>query len=242
MGTITIDKQAVEDLVKVKVEFDTIVDSIEEGRGIYENIKKFVNYLLSSNLAEVLVIFVALLMGWPLPMTAIMLLWINLVTDGLPALALSVDPNPKNLMAQSPKKASERIMNRSMVFNIFYMGILMAIAVLWLFAQGMKIYDGDLVHAQTIAFSGIILMELVRLYSIRSEYHLGIFSNKWLVFAVLGSLALQFVVLYTPLQQFFGVTPLVIKDWIYIVGASLGVFVLNFIGIAIKRRIRYFGE
>ena len=233
------------DMILQDDNFTSIVNSVEEGRGIYENIKKFINYLLSSNTAEVLVILLAILFGFPLPMTAIMLLWINLVTDGLPALSLSVDPNPKDLMKKPPKKAKEKIMNRSMLFNVFYVAILITIAVLGLFYWAMINY-ADLEPSlfikkiQTIAFTAIIVMELARLYTIRSEYKLGIFSNKYLVMAVVASILLQLAVIYTPLSIFFGTTLLSLQDWLFIVGATLGVFILNVIGIKIKNRINWF--
>ncbi|MCH7568000.1 MAG: calcium-translocating P-type ATPase, SERCA-type [Nanoarchaeota archaeon] len=237
------------DMILLDDNFVSIVSSVEEGRGIYENIKKFVNYLLSSNIAEVLVIFLAILFGWHLPMTAIMLLWINLVTDGLPALSLSVDPSPKDLMKRQPKKVRERIMNKSMTFNVLYVAILITIAVLGLFYWAMISYgsvdmeDGFYVRKiQTIAFTAIIVMEFVRLYTVRSEYHLGIFSNKYLVLAVVLSIALQLIVIYTPLNVFFGTTYLSVKDWLAIIGASAGVFVLNVIGIGLKNKIKWFRE
>ena len=232
------------DMILQDENFTSIVNSVEEGRGIYENIKKFVNYLLSSNLAEVLVIFLAIILGWPLPMTAVMLLWINLVTDGLPALSLSVDPKPKNIMDRPPKKTKEGIMNKSMTFNIIYMSILITIAVLGLFYWAMIYYSGlnlsedlFLQKIQTIAFTAIIVMELVRLQTIRSEYKLGVFSNKYLVAAVLTSILLQLAVVYTPLSTLFGTTTLSYLDWGMIVGAGIVVFIINIFGIKLKDKL-----
>lgn len=235
------------DMVLQDDNFASIVNAVEEGRGIYQNIKKFVNYLLSCNLGEVFVIFFAIVLGWPLPMTAIMILWLNLVTDGLPALALSVDPNPKDLMKKPPKQKKARIMSNSMIFNIVYVSILITIAVLGLFFWAMGHYQGleeeQFLHKiQTIAFTAIIVMELVRLQAIRSEYKLGVFSNTWLVLAVLASLALQLLVIYTPLSIFFGTSPLVLLDWALILGATFVVFVLNTAGEALKRQQGWFKE
>lgn len=233
------------DMVLQDDDFSSIVNSVEEGRGIYENIQKFVNYLLSSNVAEVLVIFLAILFAFPLPMTAIMLLWLNLVTDGLPALALSVDPNSKNIMKKPPKKAREGIMNRSMFFNIAYVAVLITAAVLGLFYWAMIQYEAlepslFLQKIQTVAFTAIIVMEFARLQAIRSEYRLGPFSNKWLILAVILSLSLQLAVIYTPLSMFFGTIPLNLIDWGMIIGATLIVLVLNMIGVSIKNRIKWF--
>jgi len=235
------------DMILQDDNFTSIVNSVEEGRGIYENVRKFINYLLSSNLAEVLVIFLAILFGFPLPMTAIMLLWINLVTDGLPALSLSVDPNTPDLMKRPPKKAEQRIMNKSMMFNVFYVGGLITIAVLGLFYWAMVNY-ADLEPSlfiqkiQTIAFTAIIVMELVRLQTIRSEYKLGVFSNKYLVMAVVASLGLQLAVIYTPLGIFFGTTFLSVKDWLVILGVTAGVFVLSIVGVTLKNKMKWFED
>lgn len=229
------------DMVLQDDNFASIVNAVEEGRGIYENIKKFVNYLLSCNVGEVLIIFFAIILGWPLPLTAIMLLWLNLITDGLPALALSVDPNPKDLMTRPPKKAKQGIMTKSMAFNIVYVSVLIAIAVLGLFWWAQE-RTGNLIHMQTMAFTAVIMMELVRLQAIRSEYKLGLFSNKYLVWAVIASIGLQLMVLYTPLSVFFETYPLDIIDWMMILAVSCVVYVLNMAGVQIKNRLRWFAE
>ncbi|MBX4196798.1 cation-translocating P-type ATPase [Candidatus Pacearchaeota archaeon] len=233
------------DMILQDDNFVTIVHSVEEGRGIYENIQKFVNYLLSCNVGEVAVILFAILFGWPLPMTAVMLLWLNLVTDGLPALALSVDPSSHNLMGQPPRRVAEGIMSRSMVFSIVYVSTLITAAVLGLFWWAMKEYSNlsgalYLDKIQTIAFTAIIMMELARLQAIRSEYKLGWFSNKYLIIAVAASVLLQLMVIYTPLSTFFGTATLSILDWEFILGATAIVFVLNMLGAFIRRHIPYF--
>lgn len=212
--------------------FTTIVAAVEEGRGIYENIRKFTDYLLSCNLAEIMVILFALLLQWPLPLTAIMLLWLNLVTDGLPALALSVDPNPKNLMNMKPRRADENLLNREMITSIAIVSGIITLGTLLLFWWGMRTYAAlpeseMLMKIQTLAFTGLIAMEMARLQSIRAEYKLSVFSNYWLVAAVAASFAFQLVVIYTPLSRFFETTPLVFADWLAI-GVITGiVFVLT---------------
>lgn len=235
------------DMVLMDDDFTSIVDAIEEGRGIYENIRKFVNFLLSCNLGEVLVIFIAIILGWPLPMTAIMILWMNLVTDGLPALALSIDPNPANLMSKPPKKTGEGIMNKSMMFNIGYVSVLITIGVLSVFNWAMNHYqylDNDLFmkKIQTIAFTALIITEMVRLQAIRSEYKLGLFSNKYLVLAVMTSISLQLLVIYTPLRTFFGTAYLSFLDWGLILGMSAIVYVLNIAGSSLKNKLAWFEE
>jgi len=216
------------DIILQDDNFTTIVNAIEEGRGIYANIKRFVNYLLSSNMAEVLFILVAILLKLPLPMTAIMILFLNLVTDGLPALALSMDPNPTDLMNMPPKKKSEQIMDKNMIFNIALVSVLIVTFGLGIFVIALGYYSflpeiEQLAKIQTIAFTSLVLMELVRLQAIRSEFKLKMFSNKWLVIAVATSIGLQLAVIYTPLSQFFGTVPLTFFDWGLLIGATIAV-------------------
>jgi len=228
------------DMVLLDDNFTSIVNSVEEGRGIYENIRKFVNYLLSCNLGEVFVIFFAILFGWPLPMTAIMLLWLNLVTDGLPALALSVDPNPTDLMKRPPKKTKEGIMNKQIMFHIIYVSVLITIGVLSLFYWGINHYQGTenyMDKIQTLAFTTIVILELVRLQAIRSEYRLGMFSNKYLVLAVITSFLLQLLIIYTPLNVFFGTVYLSLTDWVMIIVVSAVVLVMDVFGQALRNRM-----
>ncbi|MCF7871559.1 calcium-translocating P-type ATPase, SERCA-type [Candidatus Woesearchaeota archaeon] len=218
------------DMILQDDNFTSIVNAVEEGRGIYQNIKKFVNYLLSSNVAEVLVIFFAIIFGWPLPMTAIMILWLNLVTDGLPALALSVDPNPSDLMNRPPKKKNDPIMDKSMIYNIVFVAFWITIGVLFLFDWGLG-FDfantGSLPKAQTLVFTSLVVLEIVRLHNIRSEYNLSVFSNKWLIYAVLVSFSLQLLVIYSPLNNYFGTVPLLWIDWLMIFIVALIVGIAN---------------
>ncbi|MFH1590610.1 MAG: HAD-IC family P-type ATPase [archaeon] len=220
------------EMVLLDDNFASIVNAVEEGRGIYANIRKFVNYLLSGNLAEVFVIFFSILFQLPLPMTAVMLLWLNLVTDGLPALALSVDPNPADLMTQPPMKADESIINRPLVYTLGYISVLITLAVLGIYVWAMHHYQGlegaaFLSRIRTIAFTTIIILEIVRLQSIRWQYRLSFFSNKWLVLAVFSSLLLQLLVIYSPLQKFFGTSALSAIDWGMMLGVSVMVWYLS---------------
>ncbi len=229
------------DMVLQDDNFASIVNAVEEGRGIYENIRKFINYLLSSNMAEIAIIVFALIFGWPLPMTAVMLLWLNLVTDGLPALALSIDPVSAGIMQRPPKKASEGILNKNMAFNILYVSFLITLGVLSVFYIGINIYSQEensffLQKIQTLAFTALVVMELVRIQAIRSEYRLGMFSNKYLVLAVIASLVLQLAVIYTPLNIFFKTVYLNVVDWIIIAGASMTVLILNKVGVFMYKK------
>ena len=199
------------DMVLQDDNFSTIVSAVEEGRGIYSNIRTFVNFLLSSNIAEVLVIVLAMLFALPLPMTALMLLWINIVTDGLPALALSVDPYPLGVMKQPPRKKGEPLMNRATTLNVLAVAVLITAGVLGAFTWGLQIYD--VAHAQTLAFATLIVLELVRVYVVRADSHIPTFGNLWLVGAVFISVIAMLAVIYTPLSSAFHTTALNLKDW-----------------------------
>lgn len=228
------------DMILLDDKFTTIVKAVEEGRGIYENIKKFINYLFSSNLAEVFVIFFAIILGMPLPMTAVMLVWLNLVTDGLPALALAVDPYSKTLMDSKPKKSTESIMDKTMAFNVVYVAILICASILGLIQYGLSL-GFEVIKLQTIAFTAIVMMEMVRIYSIRSEFGLGLLSNMYLFWAIISSIGLHLLVLYVPvIAKLFSVVPLESFDWFLIFVATAFVFIFNIIGINIRKKFGWF--
>lgn len=212
------------DMILTDDNFTSIVNAVEEGRGIFDNIRKFVNYLLSSNLGEIVLILLASLFGMPLPLTAIQILWINLVTDGLPAIALGLDPHEKEIMKRKPRPAKESILSKELRRNIFLTGTLIGLFTLGLFWMYL---DSGLVKAQTIAFCALVSFEIIRIQMIRGKYHLGIFSNKWLVLAILGSLILQMTVIYGPLGTIFNTVPLSLKDWGVLIGASIGLYIVN---------------
>jgi Ca2+-transporting ATPase len=207
------------DMILTDDNFASIVNAVEEGRGIYDNLRKFINYLLSGNVGEVLIIFVGVLMGLPLPLTAAQILWVNLVTDGLPAVALGVDPVPAGAMQRPPRRATARIMSKGMSLNILSMGILMCIATLIMFVIGLR---ESLAVGRTMAFMTLVLLEIVRLHMIRSAYSTPAFSNRWLTAAVLVSMALQLSVIYTPLGKLFGTVPLGSAHWFYMAAAVAG--------------------
>jgi Ca2+-transporting ATPase len=210
------------DMILTDDNFASIVNAVEEGRGIYDNLRKFVNYLLSGNVGEVLIIFAGVLMGLPLPLTAVQILWVNLVTDGLPAVALGLDPVPSDAMKRPPRRTTERIMSRGMSLNVLSMGVLMCIATLIMFAIGLR--EG-LAVGRTMAFMTLVLLEIVRLQMIRSAYHTPTFSNRWLTAAVLLSMTLQLGVVYTPMSRLFGTVPLGPLHWLYMGAAVAGVFI-----------------
>jgi Ca2+-transporting ATPase len=210
------------DMVLLDDQFKTIVAAIEEGRGIFDNIRKFVNFLLSDNIGEVLVVFLALLLFKNLPLTAVMLLWINVITDGLPAVALGLDPAEKGILRFSPKKFQGEIINKRTWIEILIFSALLTAATLGIFFLNLP----DLTKARTAAFVAIIIFELVRLVAIRAKYQLSWFSNFWLPAAIIGSIILQVVIVYVPtFAAWFGISPISLFDWIYIVLVSFGLLV-----------------
>ncbi len=218
------------DIILLDDNFASIVNAVEEGRGIYDNTKKFVNYLLSSNFAEILVIFLAMAIlapffGLGLPLTPIHILWINLVTDGLPAVALAVDPYQKGIMKQKPRQYEESIINKEMITNILIQGAIIASATLFLFWSYQKAIPGK---AQTMVFTALVVFELVRLHTIRMHYHLSLFSNRYLLGAIFLSLALQAMLMYVPsLADLFDVVPLGLMDLVWIAAVTLIIVGLN---------------
>ncbi|MEW6062818.1 MAG: calcium-translocating P-type ATPase, SERCA-type [Nanoarchaeota archaeon] len=218
------------DMVLVDDNFTSIVNAVEEGRMIYDNIRKFVWYLLSSNVGEVLLIFMAMLIGMPLPLLALQILWINLITDGLPALALSIDPESDKVMERKPRNPKEKILSR-MSLNIFIVGILMALGSLFLFN------NYGIGKGRTVVFSALVMFEIFNVLNARSEkesiFKIGLFSNKYLILAIVGSILLQLAVIYTPLSALFDTVRLGLTDWVYIVLVSSSVL----IAIEIKKLI-----
>jgi Ca2+-transporting ATPase len=216
--------QQASDMVLRDDNFATIRDAVAEGRGIFDNIRKFVNFLLSANAGEVLVVFGGVLLGaflYPetfsgreeaLVLTPAMILWMNLVTDGLPALALGVDPKADDVMSRPPRGRDEPVIDARLVGSVFSTGMLMTVAGLVLFFRSFQA-TGELALAQTVLFTFLVVAELVRAYLIRRHYDLGVLSNPWLLAAVATSFVLQLAVIYTPLSSVFRVVPLSMGAW-----------------------------
>ncbi len=234
--------------------FASIVAAVEEGRGIFQNIKKYLMFLLSANVGEVLIMFVAGLMGMPVPLVAIHLLWVNLTTDGFPALALAVDPHDPDVMEQPPRDPKSSIFTKNVLIIIATIGVLMAATMLPMFIWKMTEQGGSwtdannplLAEARTMVLCTMVLFELFTTFACRSEIHsffkLGPMSNKWLIIANLSSLALLFAVLYIPgLQGPFHVVPMELEDWALMAPISLSGFVAVEIIKLIFRRTRKTG-
>ncbi len=241
------------DMVLTDDNYASIVDAVEQGRIIYDNIRKFVFFLLSSNVAEIMIIFLATIAGLPTPLTAIQLLWLNLITDGAPALALAMEKGDPDIMKHRPRPKNEAIINAPMRLGIAVQTVMQTGGVLTAFALGLlwelqalghgappganplayllrfdwRSIDLDALHvAETMAFMTLSLCELFRAYTVRSEtnsvFRIGIFSNKWMQFAVGSSILLLLLVCTVPfLQSVFNTHFMSGGEWATVLGLSL---------------------
>jgi Ca2+-transporting ATPase len=242
------------DMVLADDNFASIVAAVEEGRAIFANIRKFLRYLLSSNIGEVLTMFFGVLLagriglrgqgdGVVLPLLATQILWINLVTDGPPALALGVDPPDDDLMRQPPRPPGEGVLTARMWRGIAFVGIIMAIGTLFVidvslpggFIEG----NGDLPYAQTMAFTTLMLFQIFNVVDARSDERSAftrLFTNQWLWLALGVSVLLQVAVVYVPLlQRAFGTVPLSAIDWVRSVAVASSVLWLTEVKKALVR-------
>ena len=209
--------------------FATIVGAVEQGRVIYANILRFVHYLFSCNLAEILVIFIALMVGWPLPLVALQILWLNMLTDVFPALALALEPSDPDVMGQPPRDPRRPLMSGPFVWLIAWQGALLAGVTLAVFFFGMRWYGADgpgLRHAITLSFMTLALAQVFHAFNARSRDHSAftarLFTNAWLWAAVAICILLQVAAVYTPfLQSVLQTVPLTLADWGLVLGGSL---------------------
>lgn len=201
--------------------FATIVDAVKEGRGIYSNIKKVVGFLLGTNIGEVFTVFIAMLLWHTSPLLSMQLLWINLVTDSFPAIALGMEAVEKDVMDKKPKPKNEGIFAHGLGVRVVLQGIMFALLTLIGFVLGRK-YTGTLIGGQTMAFIVLSLTQIVQSFNMRSEHSLfkiGPFSNKNLNIAALTSLSLVAVILFTPLRNIFGLT--ILPYYLYLIALGL---------------------
>ncbi|KUO95589.1 calcium-translocating P-type ATPase, SERCA-type [Ferroacidibacillus organovorans] len=225
-------------LVLADDNFATIVAAIEEGRNIYDNIRKFIRYLLTSNVGEILTMFFAMMMGLPLPLLPIQILWVNLVTDGLPAIALGVDSPEPGTMMRPPRAMREGIFARGLGRQIITRGIAIGVVTLSVFA--LSLHLGVLLKtAQTMAFATLVMAQLILVFDCRSVSHgireRGIFGNPYLVAAVAISFVMLWIVMYLPtLQPIFKTAPLSLAQW----GGVLFAAALPTLSVGAKRARR----
>lgn len=215
------------DFVLLDDSFTHIVNAIEEGRGIYDNIQKSIMLLLSGNLGEVLIIFLAVISGMNLPLTAILLLWINMVTDGAPALAYSVDPYGRDIMQRPPKPRDEGILPLPKLILLLVLGSLGTAIALLLFQYfgGGGSAPAEIMRAQTMVFNFVVLYEIILTFVIRLDYQVPFFANKWVWGAALLCILLQALLMYTPLAVIFKIVPLNPQE-IGALGAAGALFLL----------------
>ena len=220
--------------------FKTIVSAVEEGRIIYDNIRKFIRYLLSCNLGEVLTMFLASIFYLPNPLTPIQILFVNLATDGLPAIALGVDPADKDIMMQQPREKGESIFARGVWSKILVRGCLIGICTLMAFMTG-RLYGMDLATCRTLALTTLVMSQLLHVFECRSERHsifeIKLFTNPYLVGAVLVSITMVCAILYIPfLADVFNTVALGIGQWGIVLFYSGVIFLINSVYLFIKSK------
>ncbi|MBU0615797.1 MAG: cation-transporting P-type ATPase, partial [Nanoarchaeota archaeon] len=217
--------------------FSTIVNAISEGRNIYDKIIKSTRYLLSCNAGEIVSVFIAILLNFPLPLIPLQILLMNLVTDGLPAIGLGFEPSEKDVMERLPKNPKNHPISMRMLYLIVMFGIMMGAGTLFLFSQYHK---QDLVLARTIAFTTLVMFEMFAVLGSRSFKAFGKlnpFSNRWLLYGVASSVVIQLLVIYwSVLQPVFGTVPLTLMHWLQILGiSSLGFLVMEVTKLFLKK-------
>ena len=220
------------DMILTDDNFSTIVSAVEEGRKIYLNIKKSIVFLLSCNLGEILTLFTAILLNWNSPLQPIHILWVNLITDSFPALALGVDKTKEDVMNNPPRNPKESIFIKSDKIQLIINGVLIGGITLFAFKLGERLYADSLIHAQTMAFVVLSVSQLFLSLSLRSNtksaFSLGIFSNKYLVYSILLGIFLQVIIISISfIANIFKVTPLLLYDWIVVILVSLIPFAIN---------------
>lgn len=220
------------DMVLTDDNFTTIVKAVEEGRNIFNNIKKSILFLLSCNLGEVIALFVAIILNWESPLLPIHILWVNLITDSFPAISLGVNPGDPDVMNDKPRNPKESLFSGKTGKLVIVNGILIGATTLLAFVLGLNMYSDSVRHAQTMAFVVLSVSQLFYSFSIRHDKKLfikdGLFFNKWLVLSVAMGVLLQILIITIPFTaEVFKVFPLSIKDWIIVFAISLIPFSIN---------------
>jgi Ca2+-transporting ATPase len=239
------------DMVLTDDNYASIVSAVEEGRVIYSNIRKFVFYLLSANVAEILIVFLSTLAGLPLPFTALELLVLNLITDGAPALALGLEKGDPDIMQQPPRPTNEPVINRDMLYGIVALSLADTFITLTAFVTGLRWFPDNIFAAETMAFATLSFSELLRAYTSRSErysiFSMGVFSNRWMQIAVASSIIILMAILYLPvLRPVFDTYPLGLREWglivpLLFIPATTAETVKYFLRRASRRRLQRLG-
>lgn len=229
------------DMILTDDNFATIVNAIEEGRVIFSNLYRVVAYLITTNIGEVFTLTAALMLGMPLPLTAIMILWVNLVTDGACTVPLGVEPKHWDVLKQPPRAPGSGILDRFLVRRLLLLSPVMAVGTLGLFAYELQI--GSFQHAQTVAFTTLVSFEWFRALSARSSYlslfSIGILSNRWLIAGISGAILLQLGAVYSgPGQVIFSTVPLSLTDWALIIPVASSILIFD----EILKRLGVYGR
>lgn len=212
------------DMVLVDDNFKSIVSAVNEGRKIYDNIKKSTLYLLSTAVGEILLVLVAIVAGLPLPLLAVQILWINIVTEGIPAVGLAFEREEPDTMRRKPRNPKERLLTKNILYRTIGLGILMAAGSFFLYSW----YFQDLIKARTMAFTTLVMFELFNIFNCRSlkfsSSKIGFFSNRWLFLLVFIAFFLQVVAVQSHwLSSAFKITPLTLSEWLIciLIGSSI---------------------
>ncbi|APM38371.1 calcium-translocating P-type ATPase, PMCA-type [Clostridium kluyveri] len=230
------------DMILTDDNFSTIVEAVKEGRNIYSNIRKSITFLLSCNIGEIIALFIGIILGWPAVLRPIHLLWVNLITDSLPALALGVDPDDPDIMKEKPRDQKEGLFSGRNGTFLIGNGILIGIITLFAFYIGIKIYPNSVTHAQTMSFVVLSISQLIYTLSIRhnkkSIFEIGVFTNKYLIGAIILGIILQNIVITVPfLASVFKVFTLTPNDWMFVILLSLIPLIINEIAKIIYNKI-----
>lgn len=231
------------DMVLTDDNFASIVNAVEEGRVVFENIRKVVKYLISTNTGEIITILAALILlpGAPLIFTPVQILWVNLVTDGLLDVTLAMEPKEEDVMDQPPRKPKEKIINRDIMLNVIYVGIFMAIGTLWVFTREWN--NGDIIRAQTLGFTTMAMFQVFSSLNCRSRsksfFKMDFFANKYLLGAIAASVSLQILATVLPFfQTALRTVPLSIYDWLIIILVSSSVFIAEEIRKFVRSKVK----
>lgn len=226
--------------------FASMIAAIEEGRVIYQNIRKFIRYLISCNIGEVLTMFAGMIMGMPVVLVPIQILWVNLVTDGLPAIALGMEPPEDDVMEQSPRGAEESIFSGGLGGLMLFRGCIIAVSTLGSFVSVFKMTN-DISAARTAAFTTLVFVQLVHVFECKSEkkniFRIPFFNNPFLIFSALISLAMMLAAVYIPyLRPIFGTVPLDFKQMLYVLGYTMIGPILSAIVFSGRKRLGGFSR